>query len=179
MRTYNRTKLSGGFSPALMLLLGAILTAAIILGIKFLISGDSNDAQPQTSGQSDIFKDDSGSVRAPGYDPETRSERTSGDSLDMFQKANVGYAADESSATAEAEPAAKEPAKATPAAAPLKQAAKETKKPRQRTVIPRIQGIKSFGPAASDSQATPKGGAGMPDMAEIMKQAKQNQESGD
>jgi hypothetical protein len=166
MHTYNRTKLPGGFSPAVLLLLGAVLTIAIILGIKFLVVDESNISQPPSSGQADIFKGEESGVKDPNYNPAARSEITSGDSLDMFTKANEGYAADESSSTAVEEGANK-----TTAVTGKKQAPRELKKVQQGTAIPRLQGVKTFGTSAP----APKGGSGMPDMAEMMKQAQQKQ----
>jgi len=176
MNSYNRTKLAGGFSPALLLILGVILTAAIILGIKFMTGDDTGSSLPPSSGQDAIFKHEAGGGAA-GLLPAARSESTSGGSLDIFQKANEGYAEDESSAAAITQPAGQGTVKETPAAAPVKKQA--SKKLKQRTVIPRIQGVKAFGTAAPAKQGMPKGGAGMPDMSEILKQAQQSQGDGD
>ena len=175
MNSYNRTKLAGGFSPAILLLLGALLTAAILLGIKFLITEDSNGSLPQAAGQGDIFKQEQGA--GAGLLPAARSENTSGGSLDMFQKANEGYAEDGSSTAAVTQPAGQGAVKKTPAAVPVKKQA--SKKLQQRSVIPRIQGVKAFGTAAPNKQGMPKGGAGIPDMSEILKQAQQKQGDGD
>ncbi|MDO8806418.1 MAG: hypothetical protein Q7R35_18560 [Elusimicrobiota bacterium] len=171
MSSYNRTKIAGGFSPAILLLLCALLTAAIILGIKFLIKEDS-DSLPQSSGQGDIFKSEKGAAAA-GRSLGPRSGNPGGDSLDMFKKANPVYEADGSSATAAAEPAMLETVQKTPPAVTGKR--RGSKKLQQRTAIPRMQGIKAFGTAAPAKQGLPKGGAGMPDIAEMMKQAQQKQ----
>jgi len=168
MNSYNRTKTPGGFSPGILVFLGVVLTAAIILGIKFLIGGDAGSPAPQPSGQADIFKEEKNGG-APGLNPAARSETASGDSLDIFAKTNAGYAADESSPTAAAEPARPAAQKRT-AAPDKKQAAKNIKKARPGTVIPRLQGGRAFGAAAPAD-----GGAGTPDIAEMMRQAKQKQ----
>lgn len=177
MNSYNRTKLAGGFSPAILLILGAILTAAIILGIKFLTGEDSNSSLPPSSGQEAIFKQAEGGGTAAGLLPAARSESTSGGSLDMFQKANEGYSEEGSSAAAVTQPAAQTAVKKAPAAVPVKKQA--SKKLKQRSVIPRMQGVKAFGTAAPNKQGMPKGGAGMPDMSEILKQAQEKQGDGD
>lgn len=178
MNSYNRTKLAGGFSPALLLILGAILTAAIILGIKFLTGEDSNSSLPPAPGQEAIFKQAEGGGAAPaGLMPAARSESTSGGSLDIFQKANEGYSEEDSSSTAATQPAGQETVKKTPAATPAKKQA--SKKLKQRPAIPRLQGVKAFGTAAPAKQGMPKGGPGIPDMAEILKQAQEKQEDGD
>lgn len=171
MHTYNRTKLPGGFSPAVLLLLGAVLTIAIILGIKFLVVDESNISQPPSSGQADIFKGEESGAKASGYNPAARSEITSGDSLDMFTKANEGYAADESSSTAGEEAVNK----TTEAVTGKKQAPGGLKKVQPGTVIPRLQGTKTFGTSAPANQAMPKGGSGTPDMSEMLRQAQQKQ----
>ncbi len=174
MNSYNRKQTTGGFSPAVLLLLGAVLTAAIILGIKFLVGEDSAGSPPQSSGQGEIFKINKATGGAAGYNPAARSESTSGDSLDIFKKTNTGYAADESSSTAETPLAVPEPVKkpAAEAAAKTKQRAKEPQKNRQRTAIPRMQKPKAFGTAAPDKRETPKGGAAAPDLSDILKQTR-------
>lgn len=169
----NQKKTPSTLTPAVMLILGAILTIGIIMGIKFLVGGDANESLPRSSGQEAIFKNERA---APSGLPGSRSEATSGDSLEMFTKANEGYSAEDSTPTAEAPLAAPGTAKRTAGAAVNKKgAAKDLKKPRQTTVIPRLQGAKPFGTAAPDKS---KGGT-MPDMSELMKQAGQAQGSGD
>ncbi|OGR68152.1 MAG: hypothetical protein A2081_02340 [Elusimicrobia bacterium GWC2_61_19] len=171
----NRTKLPGGLSPAALLILGVVLTAAIILGIKFLMGNDSEGAPPSAAKDA-IFRDETDHTNAPGYNPAVLPENPGGDSLSMFKKTNAGYAADESSATDKEEQAGPKTAKKT--AAVKKQAAKTPQKSRQRTVIPRMQGAKPFGSATPARQGLP-GGAGMPDISDIMKQAQQKPQSGD
>ena len=173
MNSYNRKQTTGGFSPAVLLLLGAVLTAAIILGIKFLVGEDSAGSQPQSSGQGEIFKINKGTGGAAGYSPAARSESTSGDSLDIFKKTNTGYSAEDSSSTAETRQAVPEPEKKpAEAAAKTKQRVKEPRKASQRTAIPRMQKPKAFGTAAPDKPKTPEGGAAAPDLSDILKQTR-------
>ena len=173
MSSYNQRKPPTALTPAALLILGAILTIGIIMGIKFLVGGDANESLPPSAGQETIFKDERA---APSGLPGSRSEATSGDSLEMFTKANEGYSKEDSTPTAEAQPAAPGTAKKPAAAAASKNSApKDLKKPRQTTVIPRLQGVKPFGTAAPDKN---KGGT-MPDMSELMKQAGPGQGSGD
>lgn len=176
MNSYNRSKTSNVFTPALLLAIGAVLTAAIIFGIKFLVGGDAGESLPPNPAQEAIFKDESPAAAA-GFLPAARSEATSGGSLDIFTKANEGYSEEDSSPTVEAAKAAPAVPAAAPAAA-KKKTARDAKKTKQGTVIPRIKGFKPFGASAPAKQGTP-GGAAMPDMSEMMKQAQQGQASGD
>jgi len=175
MNTYNQKKPAAGLSPAVLILLGVVLTAAVMFGIKLLMVGDQNSPTLKASEQGAIFNQETDAGRPAGQLPAARSESTSGNSLDMFQKANVGYAADESSSTAGTGQTAERPApKTPPAAAPNKAAVpKSSSKNLQRTVIPRMRGVKAFGTAVPDKQGTPKGKAGLPDMADMMRQARQ------
>ena len=172
MSSYNQRKSPGALTPTALIILGAILTIGIIAGIKFMVGGDANESLPQPSGQEVIFKDEK---PAPYGLPGSRSEATSGDSLEMFTKANEGYSEEDSTPTAEARPAAPGPAKKAAApAAEKKRAAKDLKKTQPRTVIPRLQGAKPFGTAESD-----KSKGGTVDMSELMRQAGPAQGSGD
>jgi len=179
MNSTNQLKLPGGVPPAVLLILGIILTGALLVGIKYLTRGDSNGAQDPSSGQADIFKEDIRSEKDLGYTPLSRSEATSGDSLDIFKQTNSGYAADESSSTAQTQqPAPQAPAKAPVVPQPKKPAAEVRKKTGQTTVIPRIKGIKPFR-TATPSQSMPKGTEMTPDIGELMKQAQQKRGEGD
>lgn len=180
MNSYNQKRSAAGLSPAVLLVLGVILTAAVMFGIKLLMAGDPNGSTLKASEQGAIFSQEAGAGRPAGQTPAARSESTSGNSLDMFQKANVGYAADESSATTGTGPAGEMTAQKTPAAAAPDKvtASKSAQKTRQRTIIPRMRGVKAFGTAAPGKQGAPKGGAELPDMADMMRQAQQ-QANGD
>ncbi len=174
--SYNsQPKSAPSLSPKVLLILGVVLTIAIILGIRFLVVEDASDSLPQSSGQGSIFKDERTGSVLPGSIPAARSEATSGDSLAIFEKANVGYSRDEASSTAAAKQAQPEAAKIPAAPAPAKKkAAAASNKVRQTTVIPRMQGGKTFGSSAQDKQGLPNGA----DMSEIFKQAGQKQGTG-
>lgn len=165
MNSYNQKKPPTALTLTALLILGAVLTIGIIMGIKFLVGGDANESLPPSAGQETIFKDER---TAPSGLPGSRSEAPGGDSLEMFTKANEGYSEADSTPTAVAKPAAPGTAiKPAAAAANKKGAAKDLKKIRQTTVIPRLQGVKPFGTAVPDKN---KGGT-VPDMSELMKQA--------
>lgn len=143
MNSYNQRKPRTALTPTALLILGAILTVGIIMGIKFLVGGDANESLPPSAGQENIFKDERA---APSGLPGSRSEAPGGDSLEMFTKANEGYSEEDSTPVAAAKPAA--------APAVKKSASKDLKKTRQGTVIPRLQGVKPFGTAVSDGKGS-------------------------
>ena len=173
MSSYNQRKPPPALTPTALIILGAILTIGIIAGIKFMVGGDASESLPQSAVQEVIFKDER---PAPSGLPGSRSEATSGDSLEMFTKANEGYSEEDSTPTAEARPAAPGTAKKTAVpAADKKSSTKDLKKTQPRTVIPRLQGVKPFGTAVPDKS---KGGT-VPDMSELMRQAGPAQGSGD
>jgi hypothetical protein len=178
MNYNNPSKAPPSLSPKVLLILGVILTIAIIIGIKLLVMEDAGDSAPQPYGQDSVFKEEKAGGVLPGSVPAARSEMTSGDSLEIFEKANVGYSSDGASSTAAAKQAQPETAKIPPAPAPGKKKAAASKKLKQRTTIPRLQGAKPFGTDAPDKTGTQKSGAGMPDMSGMLKQAQQNQGSG-
>ncbi|MDD5209012.1 MAG: hypothetical protein PHV36_06480 [Elusimicrobiales bacterium] len=174
MNYNSQNRSANNFSPKVLLILGLILTIAIIFGIKLLVVEDAGDSLPRSSAQDSIFKDErSGSV-LPGSIPAARSEATSGDSLAIFEKANEGYSSDGAASTAAARQAP-QTGRTPPAPAPVKKkAAAASKKLRQGTVIPRLQGGKSFGSGGQEKQGLPNGA----DMSEILKQAGQKRETG-
>lgn len=169
MNSYNQRKPRTPLTPTALLILGAILTIGIIIGIKYMVGGDANESLPPAAVQENIFKDERS---VPSGLPGSRSEAPGGDSLEMFTKANEGYSEEDSTPTAAAKPAA--PGTAIKAAVKMR-ASKGPEKPRQTTVIPRLQGVKPFGTAVPDKN---KGGT-MPDMSELMKQAGPAQGNGD
>ncbi|MBI4350859.1 MAG: hypothetical protein HY550_05435 [Elusimicrobia bacterium] len=177
MNSYSRAKKTNVLTPAVMLTIGAVLTIAVIFGIKFLMWGDAGEAPPSSPAQEAIFRDERPAGAAAGLLPASRSETSSGGSLDMFAKANEGYSEEDPAPAAAAKQAAPAVPEAAPAA-PEKKAAKKAGNTRQGEAIPRLKGFKPFNTAAPGKQGT-KGGAAMPDMAEMMKQARQNQGSGD
>lgn len=169
MNSYNQRKPRTSLTPTALIILGAMLTIGIIMGIKYMVGGDANESLPPTAVQENIFKDER---PAPSGLPGSRSEAPGGDSLEMFTKANEGYSEENSTPTAAAKPAAQ--GTAIKAAVKMR-ASKGRGKPRQTTVIPRLQGVKPFGTAVPDKN---KGGTA-PDMSELMKQAGPAQGSGD
>lgn len=171
MNYNNQNRSANNFSPKVLLILGLVLTIAIIFGIKLLVVEDAGDSLPQPAVQDSIFKDEKAGSVLPGSMP-SRSEATSGDSLAIFEKANEGYSSDGAASTAAARQAPPETVKTTPA--PVKKKAAASKKLRQGTVIPRLQGGKTFGSSAQEKQGLPKGA----DMSEILKQAGQKQQTG-
>lgn len=149
MNSYNQRKPRTALTPTALLILGAVLTVGIIMGIKFLVGGDANESLPPSAARENIFKDER--AVAPGL-PGSRSEAPGGDSLELFTKANEGYSEEDSTPTAAAKPAARGAAIKAAVAATSKMRAKDQGKPRQTTVIPRLQGVKPFGTAAPDSK---------------------------
>lgn len=173
MNSYNQRKPRTALTPTALLILAAILTIGIIMGIKFMVGGDANESLPQSAVRENIFKDERS---APSGLPGSRSEAPGGNSLEMFTKANEGYSEEDSTPVAAAKPAAPGTAiKAAVAATNKMKATKNPGKPRQTTVIPRLQGVKPFGTAVPDKN---KGGT-IPDMSGLMKQAGPGQGSGD
>ncbi len=164
---------TGGPGPLLLLILGLLLTAAIVFGIKYLVGEDAGVSSAGPAGQKTIF-DEKGPGTVPGYNPAARSEITSGNSLELFKEANAGYAGEGSSSAAAAVTAPPEAAKTAAAPAAAKSpAVKSAKRTARKTVIPRMHEVKAFGTAAPARQQTPAGNATMPDISEIMKQAQQ------
>lgn len=152
-------------SPALMLVTGIVLTAILVLGIKYYISDDEQaPAAPAAVKEDKIFKDET--EKAPGYNPAYRPEAASGDSLGIFTKTNTGYAKEESSAPARGGATGRDIKTKG-----VKPGHKAAKKAGAATVIPRMQAPKAFG-SSSPSQTAPNG-AGMPDISALMKQAQQ------
>ena len=172
MNYNNQAKNPAFLNPKVLLILGVILTLAIIMGIRFLIVEDTSESLPGVPGQNAIFREEKPGNPPPGSLPAARSEASSGDSLAIFEKANVGYSTDRSSAAAGAGQAGPEAAKVPAPAVKKKAAAAASKKVPRGTVIPRMQGAKPFGTAVPDKK-------GMPDMSGMMKQAGQDQGSGD
>lgn len=146
MNSYNQRKPRTALTPTALLILGAVLTVGIIMGIKFLVGGDANESLPPSAARENIFKDER--AVAPGL-PGSRSEAPGGNSLEMFTKANEGYSEEDSTPVAVSKPAA--PGSAIKAAVKMRES-KAPEKPRQTTVIPRLQGVKPFGTAAPDSK---------------------------
>jgi len=152
-----------------LLLFGTVsLTALAAIGIKLFVRGDAEEAQPQQAAPA-IFQEKPPSAPAPAM--RTVSEVPGGgDSLDMFSKTNKGYYGEDegekqapAASTAPAKAAA--PAQAKAKAAPKKEAAQQ--------VIPRLQGVKSFGAPASraGSIAPTRPGGSIPDMNSIIQSA--------
>lgn len=150
-----------------LLLFGTVsLTALAAIGIKLFVRGDSEEAQPRQAAPA-IFQEKPPSAPAMRTVSEVPG---GGDSLDMFSKTNKGYYGEDeeekqapAASTAPAKAAAPAPARAKPAAKP------ET----ARQVIPRIQGVKSFGAPASraGSIAPTRPGGSIPDMNSIIQSA--------
>ena len=152
-------------SPGLMIFAGLVLTAILILGIKYFISDD--EQAPAAIKEDKLFKDET--EKAPGFNPAYRPETTSGDSLEIFTKTNTGYSKEESSATARGDAEADQEKTVKAAKPGRKTAAKRGAAP--ATVIPKMQTPKAFG--SSSGSQTPASGAVMPDISALMKQAQQ------
>lgn len=149
-------------SPGLLLLIGLVLTASIMLAIKFMVRDEEPPAPAPAAGADKLFNQGGEQLTPPGYNPAARSETTSGDSLDIFSKTNKGYDEEDSSAAV----SAAAPDKAA-AAAPAKAAAAQ--KPRAAgTVIPKLA-PKEFGTASQPKSV--RQGAGMPDIQSLLKDA--------
>ncbi|HAH32580.1 MAG TPA: hypothetical protein DCL44_09745 [Elusimicrobia bacterium] len=156
-----------------IMVMGLILTAAAIAGIKFFIGSGGQDSGFSNSAAPD-FKFQNKRNQPQGYTPLTRSETASGNSLEIFAKTNAGYSKEDSFSIEQSTVAAEIPKKIKPA--PSKKAAK-IKRPaaaRKRTAIPKMQAMKPFGTAAGigSNTAAPQG-TEMPDIANILKQAQQ------
>ncbi len=164
-----------GFTLAKLIILGVLLTLALIFGIKHYIRGNSEEAPPPAA-EADPFKADN-TIRSatpnPGYNPASRPESLGGGgSIEMFKQTNAGYAREaEAEAAAEDAPAAPEVKKATAAPAA---AVKPAPKKAAATVIPRMQPAKGFGipgeNGTSPASLMPEG-AGTPDISSIIQNA--------
>ncbi len=152
-------------SPGLLLFIGLVFTAAIVLGLRYIAKDDEPaTAAPAADRGDKLFKDGGEKPGAPAYTPGYRSETTSGDSLDIFTRANTGYfQEDASSPEGGRDTAQNKPAAALTVQAP---AAKKVRAA-GAAVIPRLT-PKTFG--AASSPAAPKGAAA-PDISEMIKQA--------
>lgn len=166
----------GGFTPVKMIVLGVILTLAIILGIKYFIASgpDSGEEGSRASGNAaDIFKADPQTNPNPGYNPARRAESLGGGgSIEMFEKTNAGYAKeDEEEASPQIEGAALSEVKKAATAAPSQTGV--NKAAATGTVIPKLQPVKGFGIPSSGAGKTalPKGAAGTPDINSLLQNA--------
>ncbi len=161
-------------SPAALLVIGGILTAAMILGIRYLVREDSGVPAAKTQ-QDSLFKAEDGGKPDAGHEPEYRSGITSGNSLEIFEKTNYNYSAEESSGTPGAARPAAEVKPQKPAAS--RTAAQKDKGPaKPGAAIPRMREPKDFGTAAPDKQSSP--GQVMPDIKSLLKQVQQEQKNG-
>jgi len=151
-----------------------ILTAAIIAGIKFFIGSDGQDLGSADKAATGFkFQDKSG--LSQGYNPIARSETGTGGSLEMFAKTNAGYSREDSSSTESGAAAAEGPKVKKPAESKKGVKTKPAAASRKHTVIPKMQAMKAFGTAAGASNANAPQGAAMPDISNLIKQARQKQ----
>jgi hypothetical protein len=169
MEQFNRPGAGNKISPAVFLTVGAVLTIGIIAGIKYMVSPDAESTAPATKASEPVFKEETD--RPAGLRSQAAVPLSTATSLDMFQKANAGYDEEASSAAAVA---AASPAAAVKKAKPARETVKAAPK---RTVIPRMGAFKQFGGAAASGQGA-QGGAAMPDISGMIKQAQQQQKNG-
>ncbi len=155
----------------------AVMTLIIIAGMKYFVNDDSSAVQQQpAASQQQLFKDEEGQAPPPPGLAPSRSESSSGGGLDMFSKTNAGYYGEDASTPVAGAPADSAPeVKRSTAAAVRKTAAKQQPK---GTVIPRMQAPKPFGSAAQTEVTPHSPGQGMPDISNMLKQAQQQQQSG-
>jgi hypothetical protein len=151
-----------------------LITAALLIGIKFFIGGNGGSEDYQAPKNSpDVFKQEPAPVATTGA-PALRSASTSvggGNSLEMFEKTNAGYA---SEGVAENKEEAKEEVKASTAAARKAAAAKKTgvkAMPPVTTVIPKLQPSKGFGGSSGTGGPAQGQGGSMPDVNSIINNA--------
>lgn len=166
---------SGSGATAKLAAAAVLVTAALLIGIKFFIGGNGGSEDYQAPKSSpDVFKQET-APGAPGTGgaPALRSASTAvggGNSLEMFEKTNAGYA---SEGVVENKEEAKEEVKASTAAA-RKAAAKKAgvkKMPPVTTVIPKLQPSKGFG-GSSGTGGPAQGQAGsMPDINSMIDNA--------
>jgi hypothetical protein len=172
MEPYKTPGPRGIFTPVVFLTLGAILTIAIILGIKYMVGTDSENSAVQAPAGNVVFK--SGNDLPPGYNPLPSVAASTATSLDMFEKANANAAAEEENSTC-AIAAAAAPPRTT--VKPARPAPKTEKTAKPRTVIPRMGAFKNFGAGSQPSgQAAP--GNATPDITSLLKQAQQRERDG-
>ncbi len=136
-----------------MIIILAAMTIALVLGIKYYVADDSASA-PQQSAEKpqQLFKEPPDMKPSPVYNPAVRSETGSGGGLEMFTKTNAGYSGEETSSdttsTKNMPPEVKKSTAAATHKKPVKQA--------RTTVIPRLQGAKTFGASgATDMPVRP------------------------
>lgn len=164
----------GGILMVKFIALGVVLTIGIIAGIKYFMSENPRPSPPAAATEQ-LFRPEE-QTGTPGYNPARRPESySSGGALDMFVKANEGYAKDGETADEEEEAPA-EVKKAT-AAAPAPAAARSGATVKTRTAggtpIPKLKPVKGFGSDKGSSggkNALPKG-VNMPDISGIIDNA--------
>ena len=166
----NSDSIFSKLSPGLLLFMGLVFTAAIVLGLKYIVKDDEPATSAPAADRGDkLFKDGGGKPGAPAYTSGYSSQTTSEDSLDIFTRANTGYFQEDSSPPAGGKGTA--PVSDKPAAANTTQAPAAKKvRAAGAAVIPRLT-PKTFG--AASSPAAPKGAA-TPDISEIIKQAQKS-----
>ncbi|MBI5743863.1 MAG: hypothetical protein HY952_04885 [Elusimicrobia bacterium] len=148
----------------------AVLTAALVLGIKFFMSDDTTSTQAPPPGQGQIFNTQAAEKPPEGLRAPVGPVSGSGSGLEMFSKTNAGYYGEEASTAAAAgQGAGPEVKKST--AAVTKRGAAEAKPKVKATVIPRMK-MGSLG-GVTPSNVAPGGQGQMPDMSGIMKQVQQ------
>lgn len=154
-------------SRGLLLAAMAVITLALVAGIKFIMSDDTSSVPEQPAQREQLFKDP---PPPQGLNPAARSETGSGGGLDMFSKTNAGYYGEEASTAPAAAQGATAPEVRKSTAAAARKPAPKTRK--RGTVIPRMKST-SFGTVSPTNVAPGGAGQNMPDLSGMLKQAQQ------
>lgn len=159
-----------GQSRGILLAGIAVLTVALLIGMKIFMSDDTSEGTERAAGRQPMFEDPGAGKPPAGLNPAARSETGSGGGLEMFSKTNAGYYGEEESTAASTAPAAGQAAARSTAPAAGSVAAAKPKA--QGTVIPRMQSS-SFGAISPSNVAAHSAGQSMPDISGLVKQAQE------
>jgi hypothetical protein len=155
-----------GQSHGLLLAGLAVLTLALVMGIKFFMSDDTAQGSEKPAERQQLFQEPEAGKPPPGLNPAARSETGSGGGLDMFSRTNAGYyGVEEPTAAVKAPAAVPAVLKSTAAAA-----GKTPAKPKG-TVIPRMNS--TLGAITPANVSAHGAGQGMPDISGMLKQAQE------
>lgn len=151
-------------STGQLIIAGLVITALLILGIKFITMEDeTSSVAPAAVNEGKIFQEKAWSPPPPGYNPASRPAAAGGDSLEIFSRTNPVYADQGTSQPA----SGAAPAAVAQQAGAAKRARGAAAKKRPVTVIPKMQAAKTFGTPIN--QGAPSG-AVMPDISNLLNQ---------